>query len=67
MIGHTTDADELANRLAADPAFDGDPDSRCALCVRMFVHSIFGESATAVRRAGCCGAAIGHPRPAHWP
>ena len=67
MIGHTTDADELANRLAADPAFDGDPDSRCALCVRMFVHSIFGESAAAVRRAGCCGAAIGHPRPAHWP
>jgi len=67
MIGHDTDTDELANRLAADPAFDGDPDSRCALCVRMFVHSIFGESAAAARRAGCCGAAIGHPRPAHWP
>jgi para-nitrobenzyl esterase len=67
MIGHAMDTGELADRLAADPAFDGDPDSRCTLCVRMFVHSVFGESASAARRAGCCGAAIGRPRPAHWP
>lgn len=68
MVGGGADTDELAGRLAADPAFDGDPDGRCALCVRMFVHSAFGSNAAAAQRVRCCGgAAMAHPRPVHWP
>jgi hypothetical protein len=68
MIGRGADTDELASCLATDPAFAGDPDGRCALCVRMFAHSVFGTDTAAALRAGCCAAAgVSQARPVHWP
>jgi para-nitrobenzyl esterase len=72
MVDDMVTPDELVHRLATDSSFEEAGRERCALYARMFVWSIFADSADPEQHAAFCNSRCADwpmkdLKPAHWP